>query len=534
MSWARFPESGSAWSHCVLGEKSDRKAVHPAAERSLPPHPFRADIAPSERDERCGVGMVVAADADIHVVINTWDKWKASPDSEWMKNSGDYHRVVDIVDAFQGGGITSEQMVLQVRALELAPHPLGCGYLGMPVPMPPPGSDSHFDERIMPLDWEGTIGEVHMVRGLLGDDWEAFHEALHPSAGDCAPIRAVTDMPSTSPQPTPTQEPPMTQGENMPVKTTTLPTEKPAVPLPDADRVTQYLRKGRVVLRMAGQVKDVLADDGSDVPGSHGFVTDGEWVWTTGMSHYVTTYGVSPGKELLAKIRAADYICAEVDDATLAEVSQSFRKSLQLEQASASQRQAAGVASTLLGNELPMKEEYWVEGDAYHFWQPVRGGAGVIVAKDGSYLFGLSSVPPQRLKEEFLAGRRTPDTVLKTVTLIDEAFKAIAERDFDAFDDVMGLLYELPWEETYPLAQARFRGILNEVFGASPTYDQLIKVSKGVHLELAKHVEVSPYTVESIVRSYYGDAEMTKDLPGEAAMMLELAIAGVILSGPSD
>lgn len=115
--------------------------------------------------------------------------------------------------------------------------------------------------------------------------------------------------------------------------------------------------------------------------------------------------------------------------------------------------------------------------------------------------------------------------------------KSVAEagsRDFDAFDATMQDLYCLPFETTYPAVQEYFGSLLGSVFGSNPNYDQLIKVSKGVYKELAEHVNLSPYTVESIIRSYYGDAEMTKDLPAEAAMLLELAIAGVLLSGPAD
>lgn len=41
------------------------------------------------------------------------------------------------------------------------------------------------------------------------------------------------------------------------------------------------------------------------------------------------------------------------------------------------------------------------------FWNPIRGGGSVIIADDGSFLFGSSSVSPQELEEEFKKGRRS-------------------------------------------------------------------------------------------------------------------------------
>jgi hypothetical protein len=50
---------------------------------------------------------------------------------------------------------------------------------------------------------------------------------------------------------------------------------------------------------------------------------------------------------------------------------------------------------------------YVTEIDAYRFYHAVRGGGAIIVARDGSFLFASSSVPPARHEEAFLSGRRT-------------------------------------------------------------------------------------------------------------------------------
>lgn len=112
----------------------------------------------------------------------TWDLWTTEDDPNpwWRASSGDYRRVTDLVDRFRAGTLGVEALVDRLRSLGLVPHPLGCGYLLVPVPMPPPGV--RFDHRIMPPDREGTIGELAMVRGSLlsREEWREVHAALHP------------------------------------------------------------------------------------------------------------------------------------------------------------------------------------------------------------------------------------------------------------------------------------------------------------------------------------------------------------------
>ena len=60
---------------------------------------------------------------------------------------------------------------------------------------------------------------------------------------------------------------------------------------------------------------------------------------------------------------------------------------------------------------LAIDHSYVESADAYRFFNPVRGGASIIVGRDGSILFANSSVPPQRHVEAYLAGRRTDPKV---------------------------------------------------------------------------------------------------------------------------
>lgn len=66
-----------------------------------------------------------------------------------------------------------------------------------------------------------------------------------------------------------------------------------------------------------------------------------------------------------------------------------------------------------VNSDLPVEHRFLDDADAYRFFQPVRGGASIIVARDGTFLFANSSVPPTRHEEAFVAGRRTSPEVFE-------------------------------------------------------------------------------------------------------------------------
>lgn len=63
--------------------------------------------------------------------------------------------------------------------------------------------------------------------------------------------------------------------------------------------------------------------------------------------------------------------------------------------------------------DAPVEHRFLEAADAYRFFQAVRGGAAIIVGRDGSFLFANSSVPPMRHEEAFVAGRRTDPEVFE-------------------------------------------------------------------------------------------------------------------------
>jgi hypothetical protein len=104
-----------------------------------------------------------------------------SRSSEIPPGSGDYSAVLAEVGEHKRGAISFEELKKRLLARKLPPHPLGCGYLMTPAPVPPPGVK--FDPRMMPKDWEHNWGEVAMVYWLgklTREEYDKLHAAAHP------------------------------------------------------------------------------------------------------------------------------------------------------------------------------------------------------------------------------------------------------------------------------------------------------------------------------------------------------------------
>ncbi|MDN3358246.1 hypothetical protein [Actinomadura sp. DC4] len=77
-------------------------------------------------------------------------------------------------------------------------------------------------------------------------------------------------------------------------------------------RILSYLDAGSPVLITTARLHDVIDQDlGRVVPMS--FRTDGAWIWTDISAYYLRTYGLSPGRDLVAHVTANGYRMPEVD-----------------------------------------------------------------------------------------------------------------------------------------------------------------------------------------------------------------------------
>jgi hypothetical protein len=88
----------------------------------------------------------------------------------------------------------------------------------------------------------------------------------------------------------------------------------PVVARGEVGRLLHYLRHGEP-LTVTGAPADDVIDAGQRAAVSTTFRTDGFWVWSEAATYYLERYGMAPDPGLLAHIRAAGYVCPEVDGA---------------------------------------------------------------------------------------------------------------------------------------------------------------------------------------------------------------------------
>ena len=82
-------------------------------------------------------------------------------------------------------------------------------------------------------------------------------------------------------------------------------------PLEDEEGILSYLNGGKQILAVPGLVLDLLSDDEEIIGPPHVF-TDGEWAWTSDVTHYIERYHISIPSQLLARMRANNFQCPEV------------------------------------------------------------------------------------------------------------------------------------------------------------------------------------------------------------------------------
>lgn len=83
----------------------------------------------------------------------------------------------------------------------------------------------------------------------------------------------------------------------------------------EVNRVLRYLDSGLPILSTTLREPDVIAAGRPAVVPSS-FRTDGRFVWTDAVGHYLRVHGLSPDPELLEHIRERDHVCAVPDPVT--------------------------------------------------------------------------------------------------------------------------------------------------------------------------------------------------------------------------
>lgn len=80
------------------------------------------------------------------------------------------------------------------------------------------------------------------------------------------------------------------------------------------DAVLAYLESAPMVLAARGFEVDEFAPTDHDVPLN--FRTDGVWIWSGSVPHYLRKHGLSPEPELVRHIAERGFRVGEVDEAT--------------------------------------------------------------------------------------------------------------------------------------------------------------------------------------------------------------------------
>jgi hypothetical protein len=90
---------------------------------------------------------------------------------------------------------------------------------------------------------------------------------------------------------------------------------RPPVPEAEVQAVLNYLNNGYVALAGRGFDPDLFDPNGArNVPAAH--LTDGAWIWTASVPHYLTKHGVPPEPDLVAHIRANGFTPPLLDEET--------------------------------------------------------------------------------------------------------------------------------------------------------------------------------------------------------------------------
>jgi hypothetical protein len=146
-------------------------AADPASTSATP----AVDPAPTSATPAAPTSATPAVDPAPPTVVSSPD------DRPIPSGSGDYSAVLADARAYKRGEIDFAALKRRIVRRKLPPHPLGDGYVIMPVPAPPPGVP--FDPMMMPDDWERTWGEVamaHFAGTLSRDEYDRLHAAAHP------------------------------------------------------------------------------------------------------------------------------------------------------------------------------------------------------------------------------------------------------------------------------------------------------------------------------------------------------------------
>lgn len=78
-------------------------------------------------------------------------------------------------------------------------------------------------------------------------------------------------------------------------------------PQVDSEKILDYLRSGTQVVAVAGVVVDLLAENATIIGPPHEF-SDGEWLWSADVVHYVEVYHLRIPDEFVSHMRGNNWV----------------------------------------------------------------------------------------------------------------------------------------------------------------------------------------------------------------------------------
>lgn len=86
---------------------------------------------------------------------------------------------------------------------------------------------------------------------------------------------------------------------------------KSGVPRPDQETILKYLRSGTQAFAIPGLAEDLLSPSRAVIGPPHIF-TDGEWIWSADLLHYIQHYNVEVPAAFVRRMRERNWTCPPV------------------------------------------------------------------------------------------------------------------------------------------------------------------------------------------------------------------------------
>ena len=110
------------------------------------------------------------------------------------------------------------------------------------------------------------------------------------------------------------------------------------------------------------------------------------------------------------------------------------------------------------------------------------------------------------------------------------AVEAAALGDQARFERAVNVLAETGWDSVQVDIAEEFLGAIEELVGSSPSVNDLVLVAQAAYPKTKGFLNASVYDIEFLLRGFYGAGLMLKQIPRNVALIIQLALLGVLPS----